>query len=98
MERQGKVVILGLPQAIEQNAHVKKILEENYGKDIKVRKVHKQIWAHCLKILNIKLMKDVHKFYKKLSKVVRVLNTMKKIDKAETCVYSVLSSDWFKRC
>ena len=50
VERQGKVVILGLPQAIEQNAHVKKISEENYGKDIKVRKVHKQIWAHCLKI------------------------------------------------
>ena len=98
MERQGKVVILGLIQAIEQYAHVKKILEEKYGKDIKVRKVHKQIWAHCLKILNIKLMKDVHKLCKKLSKVIRALNTMKKIDKAETCVYSILSSDWFKRC
>lgn len=43
-------------------------------------------------------MKDVHKFYKKLSKVIRALNTMKKIDKVETCVYSILSSDWFKRC
>ena len=36
-------------------------------------------------------MKDVHDFYHKLSRVVRTLNTMKKTDKGEGHICSILN-------
>ena len=36
-------------------------------------------------------MKDVHDFYHKLSKVVRTINPMRKTDKGEEHMYSILN-------
>lgn len=81
VQRQPKNDILGLPHTIEGCAKAMKIFEENYGKDIKVHKALRMELEKFPEIIIIIHMKVMHGFYKSLSRVVKILKTMKKINK-----------------
>ena len=82
--------ILGLPHTEEGYEEAKRIIVETYGKDIKVRKaIIKEI--ECLHTIKSKADQGkVHEFYNKLSRCVRTLKTMKKLDSAQSLVYTLM--------
>ena len=82
--------ILGLPHMPEGYKEAKKILQTNYGKDIKVRKALIQELEGLGRIININQTRDIHEFYNKLARIVRTLATMKKLQTAQSHVYTVM--------
>lgn len=70
--------ILGLPHSEDSYEEAKRILEQTYGKDIKVHKALIKELEELPSIYNIHRLNDIHQFYNKLSKVVRTLVTDKK--------------------
>jgi hypothetical protein len=61
-----------------------------YGKDIKVHKAIIQEIESLHPITDIHKTTSIHKFYNKLSRAVRTLTTMKKLDSAQSTVYTVI--------
>ena len=90
VEGQPKDDILGLPHTIEGYEEAKQILRETYGKDTKVRKALIQDLENLHKITFTNKLSEVHEFYNKFSRIVRTLKTMKKLEFAESHVYSLL--------
>ena len=82
--------ILGLPHTPEGYEEAKRILTTNYGKDVKVRKALIQELESLNQVKNIHHLRDIHEFYNKLARVVRTLATMKKLDTAQSHVYSLM--------
>ena len=82
--------ILGLPHTIEGYNQAKEILLSTYGKDIKVHKAMIKEIEGLHHITNIQKTASIHDFYNKLSRVVRTLATMKKLDSAQCTVYTLL--------
>eukprot|EP00795_Rhopilema_esculentum_P013876 gene13876-biopygen831 len=82
--------ILGLPHTPDGYEEVKRILETNYGKDIKVRKALIQELVGLGQIVNVNQTRDIHEFYNKLARIVRTLATMKKLQTAQSHVYTIM--------
>ena len=67
-----------------------KILNDIYGKDIKVHKqLIKEIESLHL-MTSIHKLKSIHEFYNKTARTVRALTTMKKLDSAQSLVYTLM--------
>ena len=82
--------ILGLPHTVDGYREAKKILEDTYGKDIKVRKAIIKGIKNLPEITSMKHVSTIHEFYNKLSRAVRTLSTMKKLESAESTVYTLM--------
>lgn len=82
--------ILGLPHTNEGYTEAKRILLSTYGKDIKVHKALIKEIESLHAITSIHKTASIHEFYNKLSRVVRTLSTMKKLDSAQSTVYTLM--------
>ena len=82
--------ILGLPHTVEGYNEAKRILQSTYGKDIKVHKALIKEIESLHPITNVNKIVNIHDFYNKLSRVVRTLATMKKLDSAQSTVYTLM--------
>ena len=85
-----KESILGLPHTEEGYEEAKAILVQTYGKDIKVHKALIRELESLPNINSIKQLKEIHDFQTKLSRTVCTLNTMKKLEGAQSYVYSIM--------
>ena len=82
--------ILGLPHTGEGYEEAKRILDLTYGKNITVLKALIKDLETLLNITSLTKVKEVHEFYNQLSRSVRAINTMKKLQSAENYVYSIM--------
>ncbi len=82
--------ILGLPHNTAGYEEAKKILVENYGKDTKVHKALIKDLESLHTITSVHKLKSIHDFYNKLSRIVRALTTMKKLETAQSAVYMLM--------
>ena len=82
--------ILGLPHTGDGYKEAKRILEQTYGKDIKVHKALIKELEDLPAISSIHRLNDIHDFYNKLSRVVRTLVTMKRLTSAQSMVYTLM--------
>ena len=82
--------ILGLPHTEEGCDEAKKILNDIYGKDVKVHKQLINEIESLQPITNIHKLKSIHEFYNKLARTVRTLTTTKKLDSAQCLVYTLM--------
>ena len=82
--------ILGLPHTGDGYKEAKRILEQTYGKDIKVHKALIKELEELPAISSIHRLNDIHDFYNKLSRVVRTLVTMKRLTSAQSLVYTLM--------
>ena len=90
VEGEPKEHILGLPHTPEGYHEAKKILEMTFGKDIKVYKALIRDLESLPNIISSHKIKEIHKFYTKLSKTVWTLATMKKLEGAQSYVYNII--------
>ena len=90
VEGKPKDDILGLPHTQEGYEEAKKILQATYGKDIKVRKALIVELEGLRPITSISQIRETHDFYNKLARVVRTLAKMKKLETAQSHVYTVM--------
>ena len=82
--------ILKLSHTEDGYDEAKKILNDIYGKDIKVhRQVIKEIES-LHHITSIHKLKSIHEFYNKLARTVQTLTTMKRLDSAQCLVYTFM--------
>ena len=89
VEGEPKEHILGLPHRPEGYREAKKILEMTFGK-IKVHKALIRDLEGLPNITSSHKIKEIHEFYTKLSRTVRTLATMKKLEGAQSYVYSIM--------
>ena len=82
--------ILGLPHNEDGYQEAKRILEMTYGIDIKIHKVLIKELESLSAITSIHKLKEVHEYYNKLSRIIRTLATMKKLDTAQSFVYTLM--------
>ena len=82
--------ILGLPLTAEGYEEAKRILDLTYGKNITVLKALIKDLETLLNITSLTKVKEIHEFYNQLSRSVRAINTMKKLQSAENYVYSIM--------
>ena len=82
--------ILGLPHSEDGYLEAKRILEKTYGKDIKIHKALIKELEGLDTISSVHRVKEIHDYYNKLSRIVRTLVTMKKLDTAQSFVYSLM--------
>ena len=82
--------ILGLPHSEDGYEEAKRILEQTYGKDIKVHKALIKELEELPPIYSTHRLNDIHQFYNKLSRVVRTLVTMKRLTSAQSLVYTLM--------
>ena len=87
---QKSTVILGLPHTPEGYNELKKVLEMTYGKDNKVHKALIKDLEALPKIISVDKIKEVHEFCIQMSKTVQTLATMKKLEGAQSYVYSIM--------
>ena len=90
VEGKPKEHILGLPHTPEGYQETKKILEMTFGKDIKVHKALIRDLESLPSIASIHKIREIHEFYGKLSRTVRTLATMKRLQGAQSYVYSIM--------
>ena len=91
VEGKPKEDILGLPHTVDGYEEAKRILQETYGKDIKVHKALIMELETLPEITNVRKTKEVHEFYNRLARVTRTLTTMGKIMTAQAHVYSIFN-------
>ena len=82
--------ILGLPHTVEGYEEAKWILERTYGKNIKVLKALIKDLETLPNIISLPKVKEIHEFYNQLSRTVRAINTMKKLQSTQRYVYSIM--------
>ena len=82
--------ILGLPRTHDGYTEAKRILQQTYGKGIKVHKALIKELEDLPAISSIHRVQNIHEFYNKLSRVVRTLITMKRLSSAQSTVYSLM--------
>ena len=71
-------------------ATAERILELTYGKTITVVKALIKDLETLLNITSLTKVKEIHEFYNQLSRTLRAINTMKKLQSAENYVYSIM--------
>ena len=79
-----------MPHTPDGYDEAKKILELTFGKDIKVHKALIKDLEALRNITSVHKIKEIHEFHTQLSKTVRTLATMKKLEGAQRYVYSVM--------
>ena len=84
--------ILGLPHTAEGYHEAKKILETTYGEDIKVHKALIMDLESLPNITSANRVKEIHDFHSQLSRTVRTLVAMKKLQGAQSYVYSIMDT------
>ena len=93
-EREAKYDILGFPHTEDGYKEAKRILEQTYGKDVKIHKAQNYkgtAGRNSLLISSIHRLKNIHDFYNKLSRVtVQTLITMKRLPSAQCSVYTLM--------
>ena len=82
--------ILELPHMKDGYQEAKRILEMNYGRDIKIHKALIKELENLSAFTSIHKLKEIHEFYNKLSRIIRTLATMKKLDTAQSFVYTLM--------
>ena len=82
--------ILGLPHSEDGYKEAKRILEQTYGRDIKIHKALIKEMESLPAISSSHKIREVHSFYNKLSRIVRTLVTMKKLETAQSFVYTLM--------
>jgi len=90
VEGEPRSQILGLPHTVEGYEEAERILELTYGKSITVVKALIKDLEKLLNITSLTKVKEIHEFYNQLSRTVRAINTMKKLQSAEKYVYSIM--------
>ena len=65
-------------------------MEMTFGKDIKVHKALIKDLESLPSITSIHKIRDIHEFYNKLSRTVRTVATMKRLQGAQSYVYSIM--------
>ena len=81
---------LGLPYTEGGYEEAKRILEKTYGKDIKIHKALIKKLEGPDTISSVHKVEEIHEYYNKLSRIVRTLVTMKKLDTAQSFVYILM--------
>ena len=82
--------ILGLPHTTEGYEEAKKTLVSTYGRDVKVHKALIQELESLPTISSTRNVQEIHNFYDTFSGLVRTLTTMKKLDSAQSFIYSIM--------
>ena len=82
--------ILGLPHTDEGYNGAKRILEKIYGKDMKIHKALIKELEGLEAITSTQHTAKVHDYYNKLSRIIRTLMTMKRLESAQSYVYTLL--------
>ena len=82
--------ILGLPHTEDGYDEAKKILNDIYGKDIKVHKQLTKEVENLHPITSIHKLISIPEFYNKLARTVRTLTTMIKLDSTQCFVYTLM--------
>jgi len=82
--------ILGLMHTEDGYGEAKRILEQTYGKEIKVHKALIKEMEELPVIFSIHNVAIIHDFYNRLLRVVHTLNTMKKLTSAQSMVYTLM--------
>lgn len=82
--------ILGLPHTEDGYKEAKRILEQNYGRDIKIHKALIKELEALPAITSIHRLKEIHVFYNQLSRIIRTLVTMKKLETAQSFIYTLM--------
>ena len=90
VEGEPRSQILGLTHTVEGYEEAKRILELTYGKNITVVKALIKDLETLLNITSLTKVKEIHKSYYQLSRTVKAINTMKKLQSAENYVYSIM--------
>ena len=75
---------------LRDTKEAKRILMANYGKEITVKKPLIQELEGLQQVRNIHHLRDIHEFYNKFARIVRILATIKKLDTAQSHVYSLM--------
>ena len=83
--------ILGLPHTEDGYKEAKRILEQTYGKDIKVHKALIKDLETLPAISSIHRLNSIHDFYNKLLRIVRTLMSMKRLSSAQSSVYTLMA-------
>lgn len=81
--------ILRLPHT-KGYEEAKRILQQTYGKDIKVYKALIMELEDLRPITSIHKLQGIHEFYNQLSRAVRAFVTMKRLTTAQSMVYSLM--------
>ena len=84
--------ILGLPRKIEGYEDATKILKSTYRKDIKVHRALVKELESLQVTISTQKTASIHDFYNKLSRIVRTLKILKKLDTAQSMVYTFWTS------
>ena len=79
-----------MPHTEDGYKEAKKILEKTYGKDIKIHKALIKELEGLEVISSIHNVNKIHEYYNKLTRIVRTLVTMKKLDSAQSYVYTLV--------
>ena len=82
--------ILGLPHTRDGYEEAKRILEQTYGRYIKIHKTLIKELETLPTITSVHKLTETHSFYNKLSRIIRTLVTMKKLETAQSFVYSLM--------
>ena len=82
--------ILSLPHTSDGYKEENNILIENYGKDTNVHKALIKDLESLHTITSIHQLNLIHDFYSKLSRIVRSLTTMGKLETAQIAVYTLM--------
>ena len=82
--------ILGLPHTSDGYKEAKRILEQTYGRDIKIHKTLIKELENLPHITTVHKLTEIHNFYNHLARIIRTLVTMKKLETAQSFVYSLI--------
>ena len=82
--------ILGLPHSEDGYKEAKRILEQTYGIDIKIHKALIKEMESLPAITNSNKAREIHSCFNKLSRVVRTLAMTKKLETAQSFVYTLM--------
>ena len=83
--------ICGLPHNSDGYKEAKRILEQKYGKDVVVFKTLVMELEKLQQIRHINQRREINDFSRRLSKIVRTLTTMNKIDSVSGMVHLVFA-------
>eukprot|EP00794_Sanderia_malayensis_P010114 gene10114-11147_t len=82
--------ILGLPHTSDGYEEAKRILEQTYGRDIKIHKTLIKELENLPYITSAHKLTEIHNFYNHLARIIRTLVTMKKLETAQSFVYTLM--------
>ena len=82
--------IFGLPHNEDGYQEAKRILEMTCGRDIKILKALIKELENLSTITSIHKLKEIHEYNNKLSRIIRTLAAVQKLDTAQSFVYTLM--------